>query len=69
MSGIFNMNLNKKPIEKNDEFQCDHCDVAFKTRNGLKMLEKLTSTLPNPLRSYVDQLLIFTWLSPISKQP
>ena len=31
------MESNQKPVEKNDAFKCDQCEVTFKTRNGLKI--------------------------------
>ena len=50
----------QRPIEKNDEFQCDHCDVAFKTRNGLKIhvgkAHKDTAKSPEKLRESASEL-------------
>ena len=52
------MESNQTPVEKDEAFQCDHCEVQFKTRNGLKIhtgkthkeaarsLERLRGELP-----------------------
>ena len=52
------MEFNQTPVEKDEAFQCDHCEVQFKTRNGLKIhtgkthkeaarsLERLRGELP-----------------------
>ena len=31
------MESNQTPVEKDEAFQCGHCEVKFKTRNGLKI--------------------------------
>ena len=51
---------NQMPAEKNDAFQCDHCEVVFKTRNGLKIhigkTHKETVKSPEKLRETSPKL-------------
>ena len=45
---------NQEPVKENSEFKCDHCDIGFKTRNGLKIhtgkTHKQSAKSPEKLR-------------------
>ena len=61
------MESNQKPIEKDDAFQCNQCEIGFKTRNGLKIhvgkTHKEAAKSPEKLRESDSKLPIT--LSPL----
>ena len=62
------MESNQKPIEKDDAFQCNQCEIGFKTRNGLKIHVGKTHKEANPLRSCVNLLQNSSSLCLLSEQ-